>query len=169
MSIEKLWMHFFQACTFKHSIMCSVVSQFGLNKVHLSIYLSFYLSSTFLQNISHPTDRWLWAEMLKILKATHLSPRFCFKWLTGLNCRKTDTKKREKSFLKTRQNVNIWRDTGMWQTFGGLTAAAGGVPGGVCVPTSGLKVWFAICMHSSRVLRKVVHVDFTMFPVSIPA
>lgn len=24
-------------------------------------------------------------------------------------------------------------------------------------------------MHSSRVLRKVVHVDFTMFPVSVPA
>lgn len=48
-------------------------------------------------------------------------------------------------------------------------AAIGGDPGGLCVTISALKVRFAICMHSSRVLRKVVHVDFTMFPVSIPA
>lgn len=47
-------------------------------------------------------------------------------------------------------------------------AATGGDPGGVCVAISGLKVRFAICMHSSSVLRKVVHVDFTMFPVSMP-
>lgn len=57
-----------------------------------------------------------------------------------------------------------------WQkcTFWGLMAATGGDPGGPCVDTFVLNVWFAICMHSSRVLRKVVHVDFTMFPESIP-
>lgn len=46
-------------------------------------------------------------------------------------------------------------------------AATGGDPGGLCVRISVLNVRFAICIHSSRVLRKVVHVDFTMFPVSI--
>lgn len=54
------------------------------------------------------------------------------------------------------------------ETFRGLTAATGGDPGGLCVATSRLNVWFAICIHSSSVFRKVAHVDFTMFPVSTP-
>lgn len=53
-------------------------------------------------------------------------------------------------------------------TFWGLMGATGGVPGGLCVAKSVVKVRFAICMHSSRVLRKVVHVDFTILPVSRP-
>ena len=48
-------------------------------------------------------------------------------------------------------------------------AATGGEPGGLCDTMSVENVWLAICMHSSRVLRNVVHVDFTMFPVSSPA
>lgn len=47
--------------------------------------------------------------------------------------------------------------------------ATGGDPGGVCVTKSALNVRFAICIHSSRVLRKVVHVDFTMSPLSTTA
>ena len=54
-------------------------------------------------------------------------------------------------------------------TFSGLTAATGGDPGGLCMGSSEVKLWLAICMHSSRVFRKVVHVDFNMFPVSSPA
>lgn len=47
--------------------------------------------------------------------------------------------------------------------------ATGGEPGGHCDTMSAVKVWLAICMHSSRVWRNVVHVDFTMLPVSLPA
>lgn len=54
------------------------------------------------------------------------------------------------------------------ETFRGLIAATGGDPGGLCGAISRLNVWFAICMHSSSVFRKVAHVDFTMFPVSMP-
>lgn len=59
-------------------------------------------NATFLQNTSHSTECELWA-------ATYLSPRFCFKWLTGLNCRgkKQATKMIEKLFLKMEQNVNM--------------------------------------------------------------
>lgn len=53
------------------------------------------------------------------------------------------------------------------ETFRGLIAATGGDPGGLCVAISRLNVWFAICMHSSSVFRKVAHVDFTMFPLSM--
>lgn len=86
-----------------------------------------------------------------------------------LQGKKKDNRKVIPEYGTKCEHVVIWWRIGMWQTFWGLTAATGGVPGGVCVPTSGLKVSFAICMHSSRVFRKVVHVDFTMFPVSIPA
>lgn len=119
----------------------------------------------------HFTFYWVWT--LSSRAATYLSPRFCFKWLTGLNCREKTSNKDDRKVIPENgtkcEHAVIWWRTGMWRTFWGLTAATGGVPGGVWVPTSGLNVWFAICMHSSRVFRKVVHVDFTMFPVSIPA
>lgn len=76
--------------------------------------------------------------------------------------------------IKSRININrlnscvcLWR--WLHSTFWGLIAATGGDPGGVCVTMSELKVRLAICMHSSSVFRKVVHVDFTMFPASSPA
>ncbi len=46
--------------------------------------------------------------------------------------------------------------------------ATGGEPGGVRIRRSGLKVRLAICIHSSRVFKNVVQVDFTRFPVSSP-
>lgn len=63
----------------------------------------------------------------------------------------------------------ISKETEMFrETFRGLTAATGGDPGGLSVAISRLNVWFAICIHSSSVFRKVAHVDFTMLPVSKP-
>ena len=103
---------------------------------------------------------------------TYFSPRFSFRWLIGLIWREEWPWVLELSNIQT---FNIHNCIVIVQlapekcTFWGLMAATGGEPGGLCETMSAVKVWLAICMHSSRVLRKVVHVDFTMFPVSSPA
>lgn len=101
-------------------------------------------------------------------QATYFSPRFWFKWFRGLIWWKK--KKTSGDYTYIWEQTQTEQSQGWWQkcTFWGLMAATGGDPGGLCVAISVLKVLFAICMHSSRVLRNVVHVDFTMFPVSVP-
>lgn len=71
-----------------------------------------------------------------------------------------------RNVLYTRLNHQVapWKST-----FWGLMVATGGDPGGLCDTMSAVNVCCAISMHSSRVLRNVVHVDFTMHPVSTPA
>ena len=64
---------------------------------------------------------------------------------------------------------NLWHLYVYAGTFWGLMVATGGDPGGVFVAWSELKVRLAISMHSSNVLMKVVHVDFTMVPGFSPA
>lgn len=50
-----------------------------------------------------------------------------------------------------------------------LSVASCGDPGGVWHSSSEVKAAFAICMHSSKVFRKVLHVDFSRVPTSIPS
>lgn len=49
-----------------------------------------------------------------------------------------------------------------------LRTAKCGDPGGVWCNNSEVKAVFAICIHSSRVFRKVSQVDFNRAPISIP-
>lgn len=49
-----------------------------------------------------------------------------------------------------------------------LRTAKCGDPGGVWCSNSEVKAVFAICIHSSRVFRKVSHVDSNRAPISIP-
>lgn len=50
-----------------------------------------------------------------------------------------------------------------------LSKASWGDPGGVRQSSSEVKAAFAICMHSSKVFRKVLQVDFSRVPTSIPS
>lgn len=61
-----------------------------------------------------------------------------------------------------------WEESIVAITLFVLRTAKCGDPGGVWCNNSEVKAVFAICIHSSRVFRKVSQVDFNRAPISIP-